>query len=253
MLSFKEFIVNSHDRNAKEYIINSHGSHSIPLSEKQSAGKSSSFSSYSGTNFNPGLGKTPEDHISMLNKVHPLSAHDSDHLSKWSSSSSNLTDSFLRAHKEGQPLKTGVHWGHDVEHLDKSTNNKLKVGAIVHSGISFDPAKTDDHIVSHLSTSTDPEVAHNFAIRSPRVDENTGETVHRMLRIHLKKGDPAAVIGSAKHPTTGKPISEYHNEHEVLLGRTEATGKKLKINQTPEVYRDSENRLIHVHHAELED
>jgi hypothetical protein len=251
-----EYIANyhgsHHHKELKEYIVNSHDTHYIPL-EEDSTPSVDSFSAYTKKNFNPGLGNDPAEHMSRLNAVHPLTNTHANHLSKWASSSSTLTDAMLTAHKSGKPLQSGTHWGHDVGGLDKATNNNLRVGTVVHSGISFDPAKTDGHMVSHLSTSTDPKVAHFFATKKPRTDENTGEPVHRMLRIQLKKGDPAAVIGAAKHPETGKPISEYNHEHEVLIGRTLANGKRLKINPKPEVYRDSQKRLIHVHHAELED
>jgi hypothetical protein len=269
-----QYITNTHGSHAKEleelkqtpdrqYITNTHGSHSKTKSSPKVTGyglsgtmnynESSdedlpSWEEYLKKNHNPALGANPEEHMKLLNKHNPIDIKTVPHINKYTKSSSQISDHLLRQfHAKKQP--NAVVNGHEMGHLDAALNqHKMRHNLVVHSGTQIDPPKLESNkLISHISTSVDPVVAGNFAENQPYDPNNKhNHTIRHVLRITIPKGHPAAIIGGAKTPS-GSDVSEYSNEHEVIIPRTDSNEHNTHMRfYKPEKYKDANGVHYHV-------
>lgn len=272
MKTFKQFInetkkepvliVNTHGSHAKKkepiLIVNTHGSHaqkknSNPyVKESEENNSEETWESFKSKNHNPGVTRTNnyQEQMDWLNKTHPLNPESHDHIRKWTSDSSMLSDHFLDRHKRGIEPEPIV-WGHDVAGLDNAiTSHHLKHKLTTFTGTGFNPEKLDSNkVVTHLSSSIDPHTARSFS--KPDTDVNPGKKTYHIIKHNLPKGMSAAIIGRHEHNRDRKPISVFPAENEVLLPRTDATKEKHELHFNGyKDYPDKDGNIIRVHNGE---
>ena len=259
MKSFKQYIKEepvvianihgSHARKKKEepvVIANTHGSHA----RKKLKESNNSWDEYASKNHNPHLDSNLKTAMKQLNDTHPLNPESHNHLRKYTSSSTELSDHFLRSDSKNVnpiPKDNSKVWGHDIKALDNSiTSHKLNHDLNTFSGIGFNPEKlSKNKVVTHFSSSIDPNEAKEFS--QPDVKIHKTKAVYHIIKHHLKKGTPAAVIGSHLHYKDDSPISEFHHEKEVLLPRTDATPEKYHMKFHGYKDYDHDDGIIRVH------
>jgi hypothetical protein len=237
-------ITNTHGSHSKKkqpvLITNTHGSHAkkknpyLNVKESETENKSETWEEFSSKNPNPSIEGSYQEQMDHLNKLHPLNPESHDHIKKYTASSSGLSDHFIKSHVKGEnPIpsdpKNQKVWGHDVAELDKTiTSHKLKTPLTTFTGVGFNPENLDSNkAITHLSSSISPKIARGFS--APDTDAIPGKIVYHVLKHHLKEGMSATVIGSHTHHKDGWFVSNYPEEHEVLLPRTDATKEKLHL------------------------
>lgn len=211
---------------------------------------------------NSHLGKNSAEVIDKLARDHPIDSEHHAALNKYTANSSGLSREFLHAHKQHLSGKRyempDTIDNHDIKQLDRAMkSNRLKHDVVVHSGIGFDPSKaaigTDSTgrykvpLITHFSTSTASHIAEGFASDHDHKSENN-QIHHKILRIHLKQGDPAVVIGKQKD-SEGNSISNFANEDEVSLGRSKISHHEFRIDPKPKVIEHL-GHVYHIHDAE---
>jgi len=279
MKTFKQFIFESEKPKEYEIISNSHGAHaSIDVFAKTSSNKkpkkeyeiiSNSHGAHASkptklkentehpsinTHFLPNI-KSDEDrhyHNSTMNK-HLMDLHDAhthsdkgvEHQQTFTKGSRKITNDLIQHHTKGVP----IHHQEYVHDLDKHGFLPAKHKFDTYSGVGFNiknaelAGKSKEgnsvyHQPTYLSSSIDKHVAHTFAKTSASKNDSLGE--QHILHWHHREHDPVGIIGSN---------SEYPDEKEILIPRTDATKDRHHIEHMGTEMYDSYGNTVHVHHV----
>ena len=242
------------NKKPKEYeiISNSHGTHAnLPTKLKENTEHPSIK-----THFLPNI-ESDEDrhhHNSTMNKrlmdLHETHQHTSKgkfHLNEFTRGSSKITRDLIRHHTEGAPLEHEHE--HFVHNLDKHCFVPAKHKFDTYSGVGFniknaEPAGKSKqgnpvyHQPTYLSSSIDKHVANTFAKTSA---SKNGSTDTHILHWHHNENDPVGIVGND---------SEYQDEREVLIPRTESTKDRHHIEHMgTDLYTGESGHAVHVHHV----
>ena len=281
MKSFKRYIIEA-EKSTKEYeiISNSHGAHACIDKTKETKNSTKEYEIISNShgahaskstklkeerlrlhshpsfedNFLPKItskkesiayDKSMNKNMDMLHKNYSHSEDGKQQLKQFTEGSAGITSDLVKHHTKDRPL---IH-KEQIENLDRHGFIPAKHKFDTYSGVGFniknaEPAgKSKEgnpvyHQPTYLSSSIDKHVAGDFALQA--ANRNKSKDVH-ILHWHHNEGNPIAVIG--KH-------SEYPNEHEVLIPRTETTGNRHHIEHMgTDKYRDDNGNTVHVHHV----
>ena len=266
------FITNTHGKHAqkpddKQYITNTHGKHAQPKDElhnpyyvKESINNSwEEFSKEDDNEHHLGknTGKSGSDHYSQIKRLedsHPIE-HTSglQAIKKYTSDSTYLNNHLLEHHKAGTDPTEGPRaegYKQHMHDLDNHAFTPAKHKVHSYSGVNFDIRTVDPvgkskagnnvyHQPAYMSSSISKNVARSFA----GIDKHRNDNFSRNI-IHWvhDKGHPISAIGSK---------SNFDNEHEVLVPRTNSTKEKYHIEHLGTTVHKPENSdsLIKVHHV----
>jgi hypothetical protein len=210
--------------------------HEAETKSKTSHGSTSDWLS---TNDNKHLSKE-HDHHEISEKLHKgqkLDDHHVDAIKKYTKDSQRLNKGLIKS--QGK-IENPKHKKHADSLDDAIKKNSLRHKLVVHSGVSFDPRKkvgTNGILKSHayISTTHSKEIAHEFA--KPSFSKKTGVETKHIIRLNLKKGDPAMHV--EHHSSTS-------GEHETIIKR----GSRLKLHKTA-THVDTWGGITHVHHMSM--
>jgi hypothetical protein len=245
-------IENPYHKKTKEYevISNSHGSHASKPTKLKENTEHPSFEEHfmpkiKSTDDRNEFNKGMDDHMDNLHEAHLHSARGEFHQNFFTQGSSGITADLIGHHTEGTPLKHGKF----VNDLDKHGFLPAKHKFDTYSGVGFniknaEPAGKSKqgnlvyHQPTYLSSSIDKHVANSFALTAAR--KNDTKDAH-ILHWHHDEHDPVGVVGNN---------SEYPQEREVLIPRTESTEAKHHIEHLGTgKYNDQFGNTVHVHHV----
>ena len=251
MKTFKQFIHESEKPKEYEIISNSHGAHAKitpvklkentehPSVEEHFLPKFKSLADRFAHNNNM------DKQIEGLHKTHPHTDKGEFHLNEFTKGSAGLTKDLLRHHTEGEPL---VH-ENLVRDLDTHGFVPAKHKFATYSGVGFDiknakpVGKSKEgnlvyHQPTYLSSSIDKHIAKSFAGESALRSKSKNEHI---LHWHHHEHDPVGIIGIH---------SEFPNEHEVLIPRTNSTKDRHHIEHIgTDKYNTQFGNTVHVHHV----
>lgn len=167
---------------------------------------------------------------------HNLNHNEIHHVKNYSSSSRDLNDHLIYAHKNKKNVDSYHH--QTIHHLDTATKRYIGHNMHLYSGLGFNPAHMKNkngrvHLPAYTSLSHDKYTADGFAY--DKQFRHGGDS--HILHLHIKKKDKGLHVSH---------LSNYENEHETILPRN----TKIKIHKKPSVYHQH-GRKIHVWHAHI--
>ncbi len=197
---------------------------------------------------NSKLDKKLTSHYSKFNEVNKTC------LRIYTDGSDYINQKLWDKHKKRELINSDSN-NHNIHEMDRALSvHKTPHDLTVYSGTQNDPRKMKNkqgifHHPAYLSTSLDPEIAHDFSHYSNNLSKNTDLHV---FKINVPKGHPGAYVDH---------IGIYKDQHEFIIPR--ATNLKY-LHTTKEIKHDTdfkdnlgmidpngEKYTIHTHHMEI--